>query len=76
MSGTINVTAVAGKQNETTMTITLKITGSPDAGGSGLVQVKAASKGYGLFYNGQKMGTFEGNPLTISNNGDVIVAKK
>lgn len=76
MSGTINVVVVAGKQDEANMTITLKVTGSPDSTGSGVVQVKAASKGYELFDNGQKVGTVDGNTLTLTDNGDVIVAKK
>jgi hypothetical protein len=76
MSGTINMVVVAGKQDESTMTITLKVTGSPDTTGSGVVQVKAAGNGYELFDNGQKMGTITGNTLTITDNGDVIVAKK
>jgi hypothetical protein len=76
MSGTISMVVVAGKQDESTMTLTLKVTGSPDTTGSGTVQVKAASKGYELFENGQKMGTVDGNTLTITDNGDVIVAKK
>ncbi len=76
MSGTINVTAVSGKQDEANMAFTLKITGSPDATDSGVVQVKAASKGYELFDNGKKVGTIDGNTLTMTENGDVIVAKK
>jgi hypothetical protein len=76
MSGTINVAVVAGKQDETNMTITLKITGSPDSTGDGPVQVKAAGTGYDLFDNGQKMGTVVGNTLTLTDGGDVIVAKK
>jgi hypothetical protein len=76
MSGTINVAVVAGKQDETNLTITLKITGSPDSTGDGPVQVKAAGTGYDLFDNGQKMGTVVGNTLTLTDGGDVIVAKK
>jgi hypothetical protein len=76
MSGTINVAVVASKQDETNMTITLKITGSPDTTGDGPVQVKAAGTGYDLFDNGQKMGTVQGNTLTLTDGSDVIVAKK
>jgi hypothetical protein len=76
MSGTVNVAVVAGKQDETNMTITLKITGSPDTGGGGPVQVKVAGKGYELFENGQKLGTVEDNTLTLTDGDNVIVAKK
>jgi PBP1b-binding outer membrane lipoprotein LpoB len=76
MSGTINLVVVADKQDEADMTLTLKVTGSPDTTGNGTVQVKAASKGYELFDSGQKIGTVEGNMLTLTDNGDIIVAKK
>jgi len=76
ISGTINMVAVAGKQDELTATITLKTTGSPDLIDTGTVQVKAASKGYELFESGQKVGTIDGNTLTVSDNGQIIVAKK
>ena len=76
MSGTINMVAVAGKQDEVTMTITLKVTGSPDTVDSGTIQVKAASKGYDLFDGGRKLGNIDGNTLTITDNTDSIVAKK
>ncbi len=76
MSGTVNVVVVAGKQDETNMTITLKITGSPDTGGGGPVQVKAAGTGYELFDSGQKIGTVQGNTLTLTDDDTIIVAKK
>lgn len=76
MSGTINMAVVAGKQDEATMTITLKVTGSPDTVESGVVQVKAASKGYELFDSGKKVGTVDGNTVTLTIDGDIIVAKK
>jgi len=76
VAGTVNVVAVAGKQDETNLTITLRITGMPDTSGGGLVQVKAAGTGYDLFENGQKLGTVVGNTLTITDGSDVIVAKK
>ncbi|TVT43265.1 hypothetical protein FNT36_04020 [Hymenobacter setariae] len=76
ISGTINVSVVTGKQDETNMTVTLKVTGMSDTSDSGLVQVKAASTGYELFENGQKLGTVVGNTLTITDGSDVIVAKK
>lgn len=76
LSGTINVVAVSGKPDETTMTITLKLTGSPDTVGEGPVQVKAAGTGYELFDSGQKVGSVQGNTLTLVDGGDVIVAKK
>lgn len=76
MTGTINVVVVAGKQDETNLTMTLRITGMPDTGGSGLVQVKAAGTGYDLFEDGQKVGTVVGNTLTITDGNDIIVARK
>jgi uncharacterized lipoprotein YajG len=76
MSGTINIVAVAGKQDEVNMTATLKVTGTPDVTDTGLLQVKAATKGYELFESGQKVGTLDGNTLTITANGESIVAKK
>jgi len=76
MSGTIKLAVVAGKPDEANMTLTLKVTGSPDTIDNGAVQVKAASKGYELFDNGQKIGTVEGNTLTLTDNSDFIVATK
>lgn len=76
MSGTIKLAVVAGKQDEANMTLTLKITGSPNTTDNGAVQVKATSKGYQLFDNGQKTGVVEGNTLTLTCNSDVTVATK
>jgi hypothetical protein len=76
MAGTVNVVLVAGKQDETNLTMTLRITGMPDTTGGGLVQVKAAGTGYDLFENGQKLGTVVGNTLTLTDGNDIIVAKK
>ena len=76
MTGTVNVVAMAGKQDETNLTLTLRITGMADTSGGGLVQVKAAGTGYDLFENGQKLGTVVGNTLTVTDGNDIIVAQK
>jgi hypothetical protein len=76
MSGSINVVAVSGKSEDANMNITFKATGSPDTVGDGPVQVKAAGQGYELFDNGQKIGTVQGNTLSITDDGNTIVAKK
>lgn len=76
MTGTVNVVVVAGKQDETNLTMTLRITGMADTSGGGVVQVKAAGTGYDLFEDGQKIGTVVSNTLTITDGNDTIVAKK
>lgn len=76
IAGTVNVVVVSGKQDETNLTLTLRVTGMADTSGGGIVQVKAAGTGYDLFENGQKLGTVVGNTLTITSGNDVIVAKK
>jgi hypothetical protein len=75
MAGTVNL-VVTGKQDETNLTMTLRITGMADTSGGGIAQVKAAGTGYDLLENGQKVGTVVGNTLTLTDGNDIIVAKK
>lgn len=76
ISGTINVVAVSGKQDEVNLTLTLKVTGSPDGVVAGDVQVKAAGNGYQLLDSGQQIGTVDGNTLTLTDGSNTYVAKK
>ena len=77
ISGTINVTTVSGKQDEASMTVTFKATGSPDETDVLVVQVRAAGSAYELLQGSQKLGAVDGNTLTLSDGaGTSIIAKK